>query len=103
MNKKDYDILTEQLDKNLTKALTYITNILRKCKSLQKYNYEINKIILEHNIFKNRQKIFEFAQMIADSDKIIRKEVLEIQEKSEMRKKRKEEIFQINNLIQTDY
>ena len=103
MNKKDYDILIEQLDKNLTMALTYITNILRKCKSFQKYNYEINKIIVEHSIFKNRQKINEFAQMITDSEKNIREKVLEVQEKSEMRKKRKEELNQINNLIQTDY
>ena len=103
LNKEDYEIVKEQIDKNLTFALTYIKNVLRKCKSFKKYNYEINKIIVEHPIYKNRQSINEFAEMITNSDKLIKEKILEVQEKSEMRKKRKEEINQINNLIQTDY
>ena len=38
-----------------------------------------------------------------DSETIFREANLEIQEKSEMRKKRKDEISLINKLIETDY
>ena len=103
LNKEDYDILKEQIGKNLTLVLTYINNVLRKCKSFKRYNYEINKIILEHPIFKNIERINEFAKMIANSDKLVKEKALEAQEKSEMRKKRKEELNQINNLIQSNF
>lgn len=89
LNKEDYEIVKEQIDKNLTFALTYIKNVLRKCKSFKKYNYEINKIIVEHPIYKNRQSIIEFAEMITNSDKLIKEKILEVQEKSEMKKKKR--------------
>ena len=49
----------------------------------------MNNLIYKHSIYKNKNKINEFVNRINDSEKSIRKKIIEIQEESEMRKKEK--------------
>ena len=56
LKKDDYEILKLQLNKNLSKSLTYIINVLKKCQSFNKFKNDINKVIYEHHIFKNKKK-----------------------------------------------
>ena len=103
LKKDDFEILKIQLNNNLCKALTCITNFLKKCESFKKFENDINKVICEHPIFKNRNKIIIFADMIKNAETSLRQQTLEIQEQSEMKQKRKKELKQINNLIQSNY
>ena len=57
LKKDDYEILKLQLNKNLSKSLTCIINVLKKCQSFNKFKNDINKVIYEHYIFKNKKKI----------------------------------------------
>ena len=103
LKEEEYEIIEKQLNKTMNLINTYINNFLRKYESFKKYNYYICKIITENDIFKNRKKIEVFSKIIMDSETMLQEANLEIQEKSEMRKKRKDEISLINKLIETDY
>ena len=103
LKKDDFEILKIQLNNHLCKALTCITNFLKKCESFKKFENDINKVICEHPIFKNRNKIIIFADRIQNAETSLRQQTLEIQEQSEMKQKRKKELKQINTLIQSNY
>ena len=103
LKKDDYEILKLQLNKNLSKSLTYIINVLKKCQSFNKFKNDINKVIYEHHIFKNKKKIQLFSELIMNADILLTEKTLEIQEQSTMRKIRKKELKFINNLIENDY
>jgi NAD(P)-dependent dehydrogenase (short-subunit alcohol dehydrogenase family) len=64
---------------------------------------EINNLICSHPIYKNRQKIHQFALMVMNSEKQIKEKIIDIQEQSDMRQKRKEELDSINNFLSTGY
>jgi hypothetical protein len=76
---------------------------LKKCESFPKLKEEINNLICSHPIYKNRQKIHQFALMIMNSEKQIKEKIIDIQEQSDMRQKRKEELDSINNFLSTGY
>ena len=103
LKEEEYEIIKKQLTKTVYIINTAINNFIRKYESFKKFNYYLCKIINEHDIFKNRKKIEQFAKIISDSEDMIKEKNLEIQEKSEMRKKRKAELNLINQLIENDY
>ena len=103
LQKDDYEILKLQLNDNLFKSLTNINNFLKKSESFKKFKNDINKIICEHPTFKSRNRISLFSDLINNAETSLRQQTKEVQEKAEMKLKRKEELNQINNLIQSNY
>ena len=98
---------TKTLKKYLTNTLNTIQTLsikfLKKCESFPKLKEEINDLICSHPIYKNRKKIHQFALMIMNSEKHINEKIIDIQEQSDMRQKRKDELDQINNFLSTGY
>ena len=98
---------TKTLKKYLTNTLNTIQTLsikfLKKCESFPKLKEEINNLICSHPIYKNKQKVHQFALMIMNSEKQIKDKIADIQQQSDMRQKRKEELDQINNFLDTGY
>ena len=98
---------SKKLKKYLTNTLNTIQTLsikfLKKCEAFPKLKEEINNLICSHSIFKNRNKIHNFAMMIMNAEKQLKEKIIDIQEKSDMRQKRKEELEQINNFLSTGY
>ena len=98
---------TKALKKYLTNTLNTINTLsvkfLKKCESFPKLKEEINNLICSHPIYKNKQKVHQFALMIMNSEKQIKDKIADIQQQSDMRQKRKEELDQINNFLDTGY
>ena len=98
---------SKELKKYLTNTLNTIQTLsikfLKKCEAFPKLKEEINNLICSHSIFKNRNKIHNFAMIIMNAEKQLKEKIIDIQEKSDMRQKRKEELEQINNFLSTGY
>ena len=98
---------TKELKKYLINTLHTINTLsnkfLKKSESYPKLKDEINNLICSHPIFKNRQNIHKFALMIMNSEKKIQEKIENIQEQSDMRQKRREELGQITNFLNTGY
>ena len=98
---------TKELKKYLTNTLNTIQTLcikfLKKCEAFPKLKEEINNLICSHSIFKNRNKVHSFVMMIMTAEKQLKEKIKNIQEKSDMRQKRKEELDQINNFLSTGY
>ena len=98
---------TKELKKYLINTLNTIQTLslkfLKKCEAFPKLKEEINNLICTHPIFKNRQKIHSFSLMILNAEKQLKEKIKNIQEKSDMRQKRKDELEQINNFLSTGY
>ena len=89
----------KQLINNLDKILSQITFFLRNCESCNLEEKELNNLIYNHSIYKNRNRINTFAEKINNSGEIIINKIIELQEESEMRKKRKSEIQELKNIF----
>ena len=89
----------KQLINNLDKILSQITFFLRKCESSNLEEKELNNLIYNYSIYKNRNRINTFAEKINNSGEIIINKIIELQEESEMRKKRKSEIQELKNIF----
>ena len=89
----------KQLINNLDKILSQITFFLRNCESCNLEEKELNNLIYNHSIYKNRNGINTFAEKINNSGEIIINKIIELQEESEMRKKRKSEIQELKNIF----
>ena len=89
----------KQLINNLDKILSQITFFLRNCESCNLEEKELNNLIYNHSIYKNRNRINTFAEKINNSGEIIINRIIELQEESEMRKKRKSEIQELKNIF----
>ena len=98
---------TKTLKKYLTNTLNTIQTLsikfMKKCDEFPKLKEEINNLICSHPIYKNRQKIHQFSLMIMNSEKVIKDKIEGIQKQSYMRQKRKDELEQINNFLNTGY
>ena len=98
---------TKALKKYLTNTLNTIQTLsikfMKKCDEFPKLKEEINNLICSHPIYKNRQKIHQFSLMIMNSEKVIKDKIEGIQKQSDMRQKRKDELEQINNFLNTGY
>ena len=98
---------TKELKKFITNTLNTIqalsVKFIKKCEAFPKLKQEINNLICSHPIYKNRNKIHSFAMMIMNAEKQLNEKIKEIQDKSDMRQKRKDELDQINNFLTTGY
>ena len=61
----------KQLINNLDKILSQITFFLRNCESCNLEEKELNNLIYNHSIYKNRNRINTFAEKINNSGEII--------------------------------
>ena len=102
-NDEETKALKKYLINTLNTIQTLFLKFLKKCESFPKLKEEINNLICSHPIYKSRQKIHQFALMILNSEKQIKEKIINIQEQSNMRQKRKEELDSINNFLSTGY
>jgi NAD(P)-dependent dehydrogenase (short-subunit alcohol dehydrogenase family) len=102
-NDEETKALKKYLINTLNTIQTLSIKFLKKCESFPKLKEEINNLICSHPIYKNRQKIHQFALMVMNSEKQIKEKIIDIQEQSYMRQKRKEELDSINNFLSTGY
>ena len=99
-NKEDKNIYKKkQLNNNLDKILSQVTYFLNNCEKFGLEESELNNLIYTHSIYKNRGRISEFLNLINNSEEKIRGKVIELQEGSEMRQKRKNEIEDLKNIL----
>ena len=97
---KDENIYKKkQLKNNLDKILSQITFFLRNCERFNLNENDLNNLIYTHSIYKNRNRISEFLEKINNSAGKILNKVIELQEESEMRQKRKNEIEDLKNIL----
>ena len=97
---KDENIYKKkQLTNNLDKILSQVTFFLRNCERFNLNENELNNLIYTHSIYKNRNRISELLEKINDSEGKIRNKVIELQEESEMRQKRKNEIEDLKYIL----
>ena len=95
----DEDLFRQnQLNNNLNKILSAISLFLSNVERFKLEDYQLKKLIYKHPIYKNKNKINEFANKINDSE-IISSKVIELQEESEMRKKRRSEIADLKKFL----
>ena len=87
----------------LDRILTHINKIIKKYENSPKLKEKILNIIYSHPIYKNRKKIEKFSSIIDKSGLNFKEKIIEIKEKSDMKKKRIDELQQINNFIDTNY
>ena len=102
-NDEETKVLKKYLTNTLNTINTLSVKFLKKCESFPKLKEEINNLICSHPIYKNKQKVHQFALMIMNSEKQIKDKIADIQQQSDMRQKRKEELDQINNFLSTGY
>ena len=102
-NDEETKALKKYLINTLNTIQTLSIKFLKKCESFPKLKEEINNLICSHPIYKNRQKFHQFALMVMNSEKQIKEKIIDIQEQSDMRQKRKEELDSINNFLSTGY
>ena len=90
--------IQKQLNNNLDKILSHITIFLKKCNLYKLSEDEINNLMYKHPIYKYRDRVNDFVNKINNSENI-KEKVIEIQEKSELRQKRKKDVEELKNFI----
>ena len=108
-NNEEFKMYTDQETKNLRQNLSkLLDNIQALCNKFllnydkfPKLQKEIKNLILTHQIYKNRKKLHTFDMLVMNCEKDVTEKVSEIQKESEMKKKRKEELDAIANIIAT--
>ena len=96
-------IIESDLNLYLDRILTHICKIIKKYDNSPKLKEKILNIIYSHPIYKNRKKIEKFSLIIDKSGLNFKEKIIEIKEKSDMKKKRIDELQQINNFIDINY
>jgi NAD(P)-dependent dehydrogenase (short-subunit alcohol dehydrogenase family) len=89
----------KQLKNNLDKILSQITFFLKNCERFKLEESELNNLIYTHSIYKNRNRISEFLDKINNSEEKIRDKIIELQEESEMRQRKKNEVEDLKNIL----
>ena len=102
-NDEEAKELKKYLINNLNAIQSLSLKFIKKCEAFPKLKEEINNLICSHSIFKNRNKIHNFAMMIMNAEKQLKSKIIDIQEKSDLRQKRRDELEQINNFLSTGY
>ena len=100
-NEDKNDHVKKQLTNGLDKILSHIIFFLRKCKSSNLSEEELSDLIYNHSIYKNRDKINSFSEKINNSGEFIVNKMIELQEESVMRKKKRSEINNLKNILNT--
>ena len=100
-NEDKNDSVKKQLTNGLDRILSHIVFFLRKCKSSNLTEEELSDLIYNHSIYKNRDKINSFSEKINNSGEFIENKIIELQEESVMRKKKRSEIDNLKNILNT--
>ena len=100
-NEDKNDPVKKQLTNGLDRILSHIVFFLRKCKSSNLTEEELSDLIYNHSIYKNRDKINSFSEKINNSGEFIENKIIELQEESVMRKKKRSEIDNLKNILNT--
>ena len=87
----------------LTRILTYINKFLRNYKKEPNLVENILNTLYLHPIYKNRKRIEKFLSIIDKAELNFKEKINEIKETSDMKKKRIDELAQINNFIDYNY
>ena len=98
-NKDENIYKKKQLTNNLDKILCQVTFFLKNCEKFKLKESELNNLIYIHSIYKNRNRISELLDKINNSETKIRNKVIELQEESEMRQKKKNEIEDLKSIL----
>ena len=98
-NKDENIYKKKQLTNNLDKILCQVTFFLKNCEKFKLKESELNNLIYIHSIYKNRNRISELLDKINNSEGKIRNKVIELQEESEMRQKKKNEIEDLKSIL----
>ena len=94
---EDFDYMDEDLFRKkhlnnyLDKILLNISTFLSKVEIFKLKEDDVYNLIYKHPIFKNKEKINDFANKVNGSE-IISQKVIDIQEESDMRKKKRSEV-----------
>ena len=99
-NEDKNDPVKKQLTNGLDRILSHIVFFLRKCKSSNLTEEELSDLIYNHSIYKNRDKINSFSEKINNCE-FIENKIIELQEESVMRKKKRSEIDNLKNILNT--
>ena len=99
-NEDKNDPVKKQLTNGLDRILSHIVFFLRKCKSSNLTEEELSDLIYNHSIYKNRDKINSFSEKINNCE-FIENKIIELQEESVMRKKKRSEIDNLKNILTT--
>lgn len=91
-------ILEKQINTFLNKILSVTNTFLKKYESPELQN-KIDKFIYNHNIYKNRDKIKDFSKVIMNAGGEFNKKLIEIQENTENKQKRRNELNKINTIL----
>ena len=91
------------LNINLDRILTHITKFLRIYKERPNLMENILNTLYLHPISKNKNKIQKFLSIIDKAELNFKEKIIEIKEASDMKKKRIDELAQINNFIDYNY
>ena len=90
------------IDSGLNRLLTNCTLFLNKYDSIPDKEY-LNQLIYSHPIHKNKGKIEKILNIINESGTFMQEKVLEIKDNAIMKQKRKEELDQLTNFLNTDF
>ena len=94
-------IFKKQLNTLLNKIATFALTFVKKVEEHGEPD-EINKFIISHPIYEKREKIKTFANIIINANESFNNKIIEIQENSEIKQKRKKELNKINSFLSSN-
>ena len=96
-------IIKSKLKISLDRILTEASKFMKKCESFENLKEDIFNLIYLHPIYKNKKTIENFTSMIEKAGLNFKEKIIEIKEQTDMKKKRINELCQINNFIDINY
>ena len=101
MEKHEDNNIKKKLKNNLYKILSNVNYFLRNSKTSNLSQEEITNIVFTNPICQNNNlnKIRNFVDMLNNIKETTHNKVIELQEESEMRQKKRNEIKDLNNFL----
>ena len=103
-NEKEKNFSKKRLKSDLYTILANISFFLKRYESYKFDKEELNNLIFTHPISNNKNinKIKSFSEIILNTKEVIGNKILELREESEIRKRRKSEIEDLKNFLNTN-